>query len=120
MRVKTKPDIILYSCKSEFTASAEKVETIILGYIFKEPSEDTLKIRGKYTDYIDYLKFKESDKLYNKGIRIINFKENSDNYPILSLEDKNLLDQVALVYLQDADRINGKTPDYLSGINKLC
>jgi len=109
MKNKIIPSIIdLSSCSSEFTASAELVEAII---VTNNNYELTLKERGKYSDYTDYLKYKESDKLYNKGIRIKNFK-NSDTYTNLPIEKKDLLNSVALVYFQDANRINLRVPDY--------
>ena len=118
MKNKIKASIIdLSSCSYEFTASAELVNNIILGT--NANITETYKTRGKYSDYTDYIKFKESDKLYNKGIKIINFKENSDNYANLTVEEKNLLQQVALIYLEDANRINIRIPDYLFHINKL-
>ena len=117
MKNNIKPSIIdLSSCSYEFTASAELVDTIILG---TNVITETYKIRGKYTDYTDYIKFKDSDKLYNKGIKIINFKENSDNYDSLSVENKNLLDEVASIYFGDANRINIRIPDYLFHIRRL-
>ena len=65
----------------------------------------------------DYIKFKESDKLYNKGIKIINVME--DNNITLTVLEKTLFEQVALIYFQDANRLTIRVPDYLYHINRL-
>lgn len=89
------------------------IDDIITTYSKSNSIVDTSKprIRSQYSDYTSYLKYKNSDKLYNKGLYYKSVQENNNGASINS--NKTLFKEVALAYFKDALILNHREPDYI-------